>query len=775
MKNGHRVLRASIAVALASSSAWAYATSAGASSTALAGLHTAETPRVTQTVNSALVSTLQKTHLSFLDKVTSTGALPDSTRLSHMQLILRPSAARTAQLQDLISEQHDPSSNRFHSWVTPEQYGQAFGVTDNDIDAIKAWLTSQGLTVGSIYPNKTQIDFSGTAGQIKQVFHTQLQRYKVNGENHFANASDISVPAALQPVITGVMGLNDIQPKAMHTPSKLGTWNASTHKFNLPSEASAKTNPMAVPFAGGERGLVPNDLMKMYGIKTIRANGVTGKGITIALVEDGDMVPSDWNNFVSQFGLGDFGGTFSQINPAPPSGTTNCLDPAGKSGPTASNESIETVLDAEWATAIAPGANVVVASCSDSATDNFFGGVFIAATNEINATTGRPDVISASYGYGEEFVDSASKTAIDLMWAQADAEGISVFVSSGDSGSNPSFNGGIINGAGVDANAFGTSPNVTAVGGTDTADVLDGTTSRYFSPTPLNNVYGTALDYVPEIPWNESCGNGVAAKVLYGGFPSAPAFCQFILGYDLNGHYATSEAASGGPSSVDRKPSWQRLVYNAAPDQSRDIPDVSLFAGSYGNATAAVICLAAYPCAPNFTTPTVLEGGTSLSSPMFAGIQALIDQGLVMRGLPADQGNAAPTLYALAQQEYGSVAGAPPPTLAACNADIGTNDNGCVFHNITRGSISTECYEETEDSYITPDCYIFGAFASGPVGSNAFQVQIGLTSTDSSQYGPQYKAYSAQPGWSFASGLGSVNATNLLIAWRAFVNAPPAP
>ncbi|HEY8683622.1 MAG TPA: protease pro-enzyme activation domain-containing protein, partial [Rhodanobacter sp.] len=489
MKNGHLMLRASIVAALATAPAWSFANTIGAPGAALANISTTETPRVTQAVNSKVTSTILKSHLGLLSNVTPSGDVDDATPMHHMQLILRPSATRSAQLQSLLSQQHNPASPRFHQWVTPAQYGQNFGVLDGDIAAVTAWLTSQGFTVNNVYPNKLQIDFSGTAGQVKQAFQTQEKHYKLNGESQIANATDISVPAALRSVVVGVAGLNDLRPKPMHSPARTGTWNASTHKFKLPDAETAKAGPLAAPFQGGTRGLVPNDLARMYGVSTIRNNGVTGKNITIAVVEDGDMVPSDWTNFVSQFNLGAFGGTFAQVNPAPPTGTTNCLDPAGPLGISAGNESIETVLDAEWATAIAPSAHIVVASCSDydstynPASSNFFDGVFIAATNVINATDGRPDIISASYGYGENYVDSASKTAIDAMWAQADAEGISVFVSTGDSGSNPSFNGGVISGVSVDSNALATSPNVTAVGGTDTADVLDGTTSKYFSTT----------------------------------------------------------------------------------------------------------------------------------------------------------------------------------------------------------------------------------------------------------------------------------------------------
>ncbi len=775
--SNHLSLRAAIVMAIAAAPAWSLASAASPSSIALAGISTVEVPRVTQTVDPQATSIVAQTHLAFLSKLQLAGNVPDTTKMSHIQLILQPSAQRTAALQNLVAEQHDPSSTHFHQWLTPQQYGQAFGITDSDLAAITSWLTSQGFTVNSIYPNKTEIDFSGSVGQVRQAFRTQLQRFVINGKTHIANTSDISVPAALKPVITGVMGLNDMRPQPQHVAVKVAAWNKNTHKFNLLHTEGAKSpsHSMALSFTDNERGLVPNDFAKMYGVMPIRQNGVVGKGITIAVVEGNSMVPGDWTNFINQFNLSSWGGTFTQIQPQLADGTINCSDPNAVYGP--GQDDTETTLDAEYASAMAPGAHIVVASCADYtdntgstlATDNFFGGVFVAATNLINANSGRPDIISASYGFGENFVDSASKRAIDLMWAQADAEGISVFVSSGDSGTNPSFNGTVISGTGVDANAFATSPNVTAVGGTDTADVLDGTTNQYFSKT-INIAYGSALGYVPEIPWNESCGNGVAAKVS--GYSSAVDFCNSLLKYDPEGETVTSEAASGGPSHVDTKPAWQRLVTGATPDQSRDVPDISLFAGSYGGYTWAVMCTAAYPCTPDFSTPVSLIGGTSLAAPMFAGIQALIDQGLAMRGLPADQGNAAPTLYALAGKEYGTGMDTPPASLAACSADNGSNGTeSCVFHDITRGSISTECFEEIPFA-TTSNCYFFTTVLQG--------MQIGLTTKDAmpTQYSPQNKAYSAQPGWNFATGLGSVNTENLLIAWRAFVHAPvaaPAP
>jgi subtilase family serine protease len=300
------------------------------------------------------------------------------------------------------------------------------------------------------------------------------------------------------------------------------------------------------------------------------------------------------------------------------------------------------------------------------------------------------------------------------------------------------------------------------VGGSDTADVLDGTSSKYFNST-LNQVYGSAKSYVPEITWNQSCGNTRAAKDLIGG--SALQFCKNALIYDPYGYYVTSESGSGGASSVVAKPSWQRIVHGAAKDQSRDLPDVSLFAGSYGGYTWIIMCTAYYPCTRNFTQPVQLEGGTSLSSPMFAGIQALIDQALSSAGGSAYQGNAAPTLYELARNEYGGPTGTGPSTLAACNADNGTKGTGkCVFHNITDGGNSTQCVALQGEA--TPDCYFYGTIQNfegfyGPA-------QVGLTSSNATKYNSTTAAYAAKAGWSAANGLGSVNVTNLVWAWKSF-------
>lgn len=782
MKIQHALSAAAMTAALAASPSLV---SASGVSAALADINTAEAPRVTQVVDNNVLITLVNTHLARLAQAKMSGAVDNAMPMPHMQLILKPSAMRSSALQSLISAQHEPTSSKFHQWITPQEFGATFGAEDPDINAVESWLTSQGFTVNSVYPNKMQIDFSGTAGTVRQAFHTQMNRYEIgnpNGgtsESHVANDHDIGVPAALADVVSGVAGLNDFHPKPLIKTPQLSQYDRATHLFALSqssaTDAKAQADAairQAITLSDGVRGLVPNDMQTIYNTAPLYTSGLTGAGITIAVVEDLGMDSSDWTNFVGQFGLGSYGGTYRQFEPQPASGPTNCTDPGGES---ASAESIETVLDSEYTTAMAPGANIWVAICSDSATNNFFGGVYLAANNLINnpSASGRPNIISASYGYGEFDVDAASKAAIDTMWAQADAEGISVFVSSGDSGSNPSFNGSIIGlggptGASVDANAFATSPNDTAVGGTDTADVLDGTSSKYFNSAP-NALYGTAKSYVPELTWNESCGNTVAAQKLFS--LSVLKVCKDLLLFGSEaGAPLASEAASGGPSSVDAKPAWQRMVRGAAKDQSRDLPDVSLFAGSFGNSTLVVLCTGSAPCTPGFTSQVVLEGGTSLSAPMFAGVQALLDQGLSQAGaFSTNQGNAAPTLYNLAKHEYGGPSGAAPDSLSACNSNNGTKGTGsCVFHNVTEGGNSTNCVQVTAELGIpvieaaTPDCYLYG---SGTLLGGLIEANVGLTSLSTTSYVP---AYPAQAGWSFANGLGSVNAVNLLKAWEQF-------
>ena len=409
MKQRHLILSVAIAAALAAAPG---ALLAQPASTAAHG----DATQVTQPVNNSQLFTIPKSHFGFIGHASASTPLAGTSRMNHLQLILKPSALRHGEMEQFIANLHDPKSALFHHWLSPQQFGAAYGATDSDIAAVTSWLTSQGFTVNNVYPNKTQIDFSGTAAQVNSAFHTQETIYTLKGGKHLANATDIAIPAALKNVVAGVMGLSDFRPTKLIKKKEVAQWSATKKGFVSESEhpTAPKGISQAINFSATERGLAPNDMATIYGIKTLRGNGVTGQGINIAVVEDGDMNTDDWGNFVSTFNLGQYGGAIQQFNPPAPTGPNNCNDPSTNYF----GESIETVLDAEWSTAIAPGANIWVATCSGysvvngypsypATTDNFFGGVYLAADNLINAPQGsRPDIISASYGYGEYFTDT---------------------------------------------------------------------------------------------------------------------------------------------------------------------------------------------------------------------------------------------------------------------------------------------------------------------------------------------------------------------------------
>ena len=715
-----------------------------------------DAPRVVQTVDANRVVTLARSHLSFLDGMKATSVVDAATPMNHLQLVLRRSAARQAALDQLSADQHNPNASRYRQWLTPTQYGDQFGVLDSDIAAASAWLTSQGFKVNAVYPNRMQIDFSGTAGTVDAAFHTQEKRYVFkDGSKHVVNAGDIQIPAALKDITIGVSGLDDVRPQPLSAPQSTSRHEAASTA--VAQETSPRHGPknLFIPKNGSplSRLLVPNDLVTMYGIRTIRNNGVVGTGITIALIESGSVKTSSWQNFASIFNLTRYGGTLDQINPP---GPADCENRGVEV-----DDSDSTVVDAEWTTAIAPAAHVVVASCFDA---DGVSNVYAAMTNLISADS-RPNIISIDSFVSEQTAAQGDKSLIDEAWTQADLEGISVFVPTGNAGSR-GYPGTRLDTA-LDVNALATSPHVTAVGATDLADVLDGTSNKYFAKVP-SVVGGSALSYVPEIPWNTTCGNGVVAKAL--GYNRVVGYCNdLIRKYGQASMDTNYSFASGGGSSIfDVKPTWQISVHNAENDAVRDIPDIAVFGGSFNGYTSVLICTMYYPCVslPDYYNDSSI--GTEMSSAVFAGIQALMDQGLSARGVTSYQGNAAPTLYALASVEYGASSGAPASTLATCNADNGTSGTAnCVFHNVTRGSISTPC--STLNVLPLSHCYFYYSDSNG---SNSFYHFQGLTTSDANPttYGVDNKAYGARPGWSFASGLGSVNATNLLIAWRAFEN-----
>jgi subtilase family serine protease len=695
----------------------------------------ARRPLITEAVNEARLQALPGNTRPEVRTQTDQGPVSDSLALDHMLLQLQRPAEQTAELDAYVEALHNPASPYFHKWLTAAEIGEKYGPAEADVAAVTGWLESHGFTVNGVSATRMQIDFSGNAGQVREAFHTELHSLESGGKVNVANMSDPRIPAALAPAVAGVVSLHSFRPRTM-------TRRRPDYTFK---EQGTTT-----------QALVPADLATIYNLNALFAKGLTGKGQTIAVLEDSDLYNSaDWTTFRKTFGLSTYtSGSLTTVHPAPASGANNCADPGVARGASAGDDE-EAILDVEWASAAAPNAAIQMASCASTQTT--FGG-YIALQNLLSSSK-PPTIVSVSYGDCESDNGAAANKTIATLYQQAVTMGISVFASAGDEGAAGCDSGSSAT-HGIAVSAYASTPYNVAVGGTDFSDTLDGTTGTYWNSTN-SSTYASAKRYIPEIPWNDSCAGGLLAgyygyTVVYG----ANGFCNTRTA-SVNGFLAVS-AGSGGPSACATgtptvmdvvggscqgyaKPTWQSGVAGIPADGVRDLPDVSLFAadGVWGH--YYVYCWSnvregGASCAGAPSTWSG-AGGTSFATPIMAGIQALVNQ-----STGSLQGNPNYVYYKLAATSG-----------YTCDASGGDTGN-CIFHMVSRGDIAVNCTG-------TIGCYgssTTTAGRSGPFGRFATSSIPGALSTRTSSYSA---AYAATKGWNFAVGNGSVNAYNLVTLW----------
>jgi subtilase family serine protease len=642
------------------------------------------------------------------------GPVDDSLPMEHMLLQLQRPPELEQALEIFIDQLHDPNSQNFRRWLTADEFGKRFGLAQVDLAKITPWLESHGFRINVVYPSRTVIDFSGTAGQVKETFHSEIHFVvATNGVMHFANMSDPRIPAAFSPAVRGIVSLHNFLPHPMHEPRANFT------------------------FSGGSFfGVVPADLAKIYNFNPLFNAGNSGQGQTIVAIEDTDVyTTSDWTTFRSTFGLSSYtSGTLTQVHPAPPSGSNNCTDPGVVAG-----RDDEAILDAEYSSAAAPSAAIQLAACKDTST---FGGL-IALQNLLNESTSPPAIVSVSYGECEPSLGATANAAFSAAYQQAVTEGVSVFVAAGDSGAAVCDADEPFAQHGIAVSGFASTPYNVAVGGTDFEDTFLRENSTYWSSTN-GPTYGSALSYIPEIPWNDSCGSELFAIFDYQGIPTygSNGVCNTHgLGQSFSGSGGPSGCATGTPSTSGvvsgtckgySKPTWQSVLGNSS-DGVRDLPDVSLFSSNGSWDHVYIFCWsdvagggAACTGSPSGWSQA---GGTSFASPIMAGIQALVNQ---QTSTPR-WGNPNYLYYQAAASEYGSSGD------SSCNSSLGNQaSSSCVFYDVTVGDTDLACTG-------THNCYL-------PSGT------YGVLSTSDSSYAI---AYGAGTGWDFATGIGSVNAANL--------------
>ena len=187
-------------------------------------------PRITQAVDERMVQLNGNTH-PMAQPEYDRGPAPDSLPAERMLLVLQRGPDQEAALSQLLEDQQTKSSPQYHQWLTPAEFGQRFGPADADIAAVTKWLQSQGFRVNRVAAGRTVIEFSGTAGQVRQAFRTEIHKFVVNGEEHWANASDPQIPAALAPVVRGFVSLHNFFKKPMYR--SLGTFKYSSSAGGL--------------------------------------------------------------------------------------------------------------------------------------------------------------------------------------------------------------------------------------------------------------------------------------------------------------------------------------------------------------------------------------------------------------------------------------------------------------------------------------------------------------------------------------------------------------
>ena len=678
-------------------------------------------PMITQAIDENSLVTLTGTVSPLATPAADQGEASDSLQLGRTILMLKTSDARQAALNKLVDDQQNPKSPSYHAWLKPEQYGEQYGVAAQDVQKITQWLTGHGFDVEAPIAGRNLIVFSGTHAQLKAAFHTSLHTYKVNGGTYFANASDPQIPAALAGVVSGFSSLNNFPRNALHTKPEIIRRDKSTWQ-KAPGVGSVQPE-FTTPYNGGTYYVVaPYDLAAIYNIKPLWDAGIDGTGQTIAIVSDSNINPADVDYFRATFGL--------------PAKKLNIITYGPDPGRT--GDEGEADLDVQWAGAVAKNATIDLVVAGNTATSGGIDGAAVYIINNNLAT-----ILNVSYGECESALGTAGNAYYNQLWEQAASQGITVLAAAGDSGSASCDQSQPYSFRGLRVSGLSSTPYNVSVGGTDFhSTYVD--PNKYWNSTNDPTTLASVKGYLPESTWNDSCANPqILAALQHNG--NTDATLEVLCNDPNETAWLTTAAGSGGRSNCAiagadstipclsgyPKPAWQSGVAGIPTDGVRDLPDVSLMAGNGLWGSFYPYCQSDQISTGACDVNNALEGagGTSFASPVFAGMMALVQQKTASL-----QGNVNYVLYKLAAAQY---AGSNNAT--ACNSSSAVDGNSCMFYDITEGTIAVPCF----NGY--PDC------PSPPVGD-----AIGIM-----------PGYDTTAGYDLATGLGSINAYNLVEGWSS--------
>ena len=525
--------------------------------------------------------------------VNDAGLAPANLPLQHLTVLLQRTPAQQQALEQLLQAQQTPGSPQYHHWLTPQQIGQRFGASQQNITAVTGWLQSQGLHVDAISNSRTRITFSGSVAAVGKALGTEFHYYNVQelvqgqmqSQRRLSINAEPQVPSSLAGVVGGFNGLSQHHLHPL------------VHSRILPMSALPQlSNCTGSTISTCSFFLTPADFATIYDLNPVYNAGFNGTGEKIALVARSLVQASDINWYEQYTGL--------------PSYLPNVIIPSDGTDPGITNtgDQDEATLDVDRSFGTAQGATIDLVASGDTGAND---GVDIAANYAIDNVA--DPILSISFGDCETDVNQATVQAWDSLMQQGAAEGISIFVSSGDAGAY----GCEPNGTTPPATQSSASPNylcsssyVTCVGGTEFNDTAN--PGQYWSFNSNTNNLGSALGYIPEGAWNEP--------------------------YDANSASFQLAASGGGVSAYIAKPSWQKGT-GVPSDGFRDTPDIAFSSASHDGYFG---CLA-YAGGDCSQGQFVAFAGTSATAPSMAGVQALIDQKVA-----GPQGNINAQIYALA-------------------------------------------------------------------------------------------------------------------------------
>ena len=510
----------------------------------------------------------------------------------------------------------NPKSASYGKYLTPAQFRQRYSRSQAQVQAVQAWLRGAGFTVDYTPSNRLYVAAEGTVAQAAAAFQTSFGNYRVGGLTLRSPKSAISIPASLAGSVEAIAGLDEsaalvrptASPAAPPSPAFVNGTPCSRYwdqiDTSTPAHGTSLPDIYGSPTPFAPCGYTPTQVRGAYGVPS----GLTGDGVTVAIIDAyaSPTIVNDVQTWSDHRGIAAFKpGQFSQVvapgtyrRPQVVSKSKVVQDPQGWYG--------EETLDVEAVHGMAPDAKVVYVGAPNNYQD------LDAALNHV-VDRHLADIVTNSYGWAGEALPKGFIKPVHDILVQAVAEGIGIYFSSGDSGDETG--GDPANAAAATADFPASDPWVTAVGGTSIGiDQNDSIALETGWESGTSTYHSDTHTWVPTPP----------GTYLYGG--------------------------GGGTSHIFTQPAYQA---GTVPDsmskaygstKMRVVPDVS----ALGDPNTGFL-IGQTQTFPGGTVrySEFRIGGTSLSSPIFAGMMADLQQ---QKGHAI--GFANPLLYSLPASAY---------------------------------------------------------------------------------------------------------------------------